>query len=307
MNEPNETSPLSLDRDAYERLLQRASILDHWFQPTIEGAENIPAKGGGLIVTNHGHFGLDLVVLLRLILEASGRPVRSLGDRVVFAAPLFRDLAQSMGAIEGEPQATVDLLKDDQLVLVYPGGAKEALSEPEDAYRLQWENSHGFIRTALRAQMPIIPIAGLGNEELYVQVISQERVRQSSVGRLISQLLGDKYVMPIYMGLGALPFPTELHYIVDEPIYLPHGPEAADDPKIVAELHQQVTEITQKLIYQGLDKRKQAEAQTDTIGATAADAGAHADADADADADAGAGTAPAAAPDKDGSSLRRST
>ncbi|MFW2389807.1 MAG: lysophospholipid acyltransferase family protein [Polyangiales bacterium] len=284
-NEPNETSPLPLDRTAYERLLQRASILHHWFQPTIEGAENIPAEGGGMIVTNHGHFGIDLIVLLRLILEERGRPVRSLGDRVVFATPIFRDLAGYMGAIEGEPQATVDLLKDDQLVLVYPGGAKEALSEPNDAYRLQWENSRGFIRTALRAQKPIIPIAGLGNEELYVQVVSQERVRQSGVGRLISQLLGDKYVMPIYMGLGALPFPTELHYIVDEPIYLPYGPEAAEDPEIVAELHEQVTEATQKLIYEGLDRRRQAEAEAN------ADAGADTDADTatatDADTDAG--------------------
>lgn len=263
MKEPTQTRPHPLDREAYERLLQRVSFLHQWFQPTIEGIENIPSEGGGLIVTNHGHFGIDLPVLLRLILEGSGRAVRSLGDRVVFAMPLFRDLAHNMGAIEGEPRATVRLLKDDQLVLVYPGGAKEALCDPKDAYRLQWDNSRGFIRTALRAQKPIIPIAGLGNEELYVQIVSQDRVRQSGVGRFISQLLGDKYVMPIYMGLGALPFPTELHYIVGKPIHLSYGPEAADDPEIVARLHQEVTETTQKLIYKGLDERRNAAANDD--------------------------------------------
>jgi len=264
MTEPSQARPQPLDREAYERLLQRVSFLHQWFQPTIEGIENIPLDEGGLIVTNHGHFGIDLPVLLRLILEGRGRIVRSLGDRVVFALPIFRDLAQSMGAIEGEPTATVRLLRDDQLVLVYPGGAKEALSSPEDAYRLQWENSHGFIRTALRAQKPIIPIAGLGNEELYVQVVSQDRVRQSGVGRFISQLLGDKYVMPIYMGLGALPFPTDLHYIVGEPILLPYGPEAADDPQIVATLHHQVTETTQRLIDEGLARRNRADTGTGT-------------------------------------------
>jgi 1-acyl-sn-glycerol-3-phosphate acyltransferase len=258
MTERSQASPHPLDREAYERLLQRVSFLHQWFQPTVEGIENIPRERGALIVTNHGHFGIDLPVLLRLILEGRGRIVRSLGDRVVFALPIFRDLAHSMGAVEGEPTATVRLLQDDQLVLVYPGGAKEALSGPEDAYRLQWENSHGFIRTALRAQKPIIPIAGLGNEELYVQVVSQDRVRQSGLGRFISQLLGDKYVMPIYMGLGALPFPTELHYIVGEPIHLPHGPEAADDPAIVESLHRQVTEMTQQLIDEGLERRARA-------------------------------------------------
>jgi len=264
MKEPTQTRPHPLDREAYERLLQRVSFLHQWFQPTIEGIENIPSDGGGLIVTNHGHFGIDLPVLLRLILEGSGRAVRSLGDRVVFAMPLFRDLAHNMGAIEGEPHATVQLLQDDQLVLVYPGGAKEALSDPEDAYRLQWDKSRGFIRAALRAGKPIIPVAGLGNEELYVQVVSQDRVRQSGVGRFISQLLGDKYVMPIYMGLGVLPFPTELHYIVGKPIHLPYGPEAADDPEIVVKLHEQVTETTQQLIYKGLDERRNADANADT-------------------------------------------
>jgi 1-acyl-sn-glycerol-3-phosphate acyltransferase len=257
-NETTDAELPSFDRRAFERMLRRTSILREWFQPTIEGAENIPAEGGALLVTNHGNFGLDLPVLIGLIHESTGRVLRSLGDRVVFAAPIIRNLAQDMGIIEGEPGATVRLLQDDQLVLVYPGGAKEALSAPQDAYRLQWDSSQGFIRTALRAQKPIIPIAGVGNEELYVQIVPPDRVRKSAVGRFISQFIGDKYVTPIYMGLGVLPFPTELHYIVGEPIFLPHGPEAADDERIVATLHQHVTETTQQLIYRGLDQRDQA-------------------------------------------------
>ncbi len=257
MTQPSNTTIPPLNREAYERMLQRTSFLSEWFRPSIEGLENIPTKEGALLVTNHGHFGIDLPVLLRLILEGTGRAVRSLGDRIVFATPFFRDIAHTMGAIEGEPETTVHLLEDDQLVLVYPGGAREALGDPKDAYRLQWEQSRGFIRTALRAQRPIVPVAGLGNEELYVQVVPQDRVRKSGIGRLITQLLGDKYVMPIYMGLGALPFPTELHYIIGKPIHLPYGPEAADDPEIVAGLHHEVTETTQRLIDGGLDARKQ--------------------------------------------------
>jgi 1-acyl-sn-glycerol-3-phosphate acyltransferase len=255
MTEPSETQLPPFDPRAYERTLGAVSFLRHWFEPTIEGLENIPTDTGGLIVTNHGHFGIDLPVLLSLVLDGTGRPVRALGDRLVFAAQFFRDWAHLMGAVEGEPEIATQLLEDDQLVLVYPGGAKEALSNPHEAYRLQWEGSRGFIRTALRAQKPIIPIAGLGNEELYVQVVSKDRVRESGVGRLISKLLGDKYVFPVYMGLGPIPFPSDLHYLVGEPIYLDHGPEAAEDEEIVAELHQQVTEATQSLIDRGLSAR----------------------------------------------------
>jgi 1-acyl-sn-glycerol-3-phosphate acyltransferase len=273
------SEPPAFDRSAFERMLRRTAILHQWFQPTIEGAEHIPPQGGALLVTNHGNFGLDLAVIIGLVHERSGRVLRSLGDRVVFRTPFFRDLARDMGIIEGEPEATIGLLQDEQLVLVYPGGAKEALSAPEDAYRLQWEGSRGFIRTALRAQKPIIPVAGIGNEELYVQVVSKDRVRESRIGRFVSQLLGEKYVMPIYMGLGAIPFPAELHYIIGEPIHLPYGPEAANDEEIVAQLHQQVTETTQQLIYQGLDAR-------DTGTGTGTDA------DTVADADAGTVAAP---------------
>ncbi len=257
MDEPTKTTLPPFDQQAFERMMGRAGILHQWFQPTMEGAENIPAEGGALLVSNHGNFGLDLMVLVSLFHERLGRVLRSLGDRVVFATPIFRDLARCMGVIEGEPQATVRLLQDDQLVLVYPGGAKEALSTPEDVYRLQWESSRGFIRTALRAQKPIIPVAGIGNEELYVQVVPKDRVRESRLGHLVSQFLGEKYVMPIYMGLGMLPFPTELRYLIGKPIHLPYGPEAADDDEIVSALHQQVTEATQQLIYRGLDEREQ--------------------------------------------------
>ena len=186
MTEPSETQLPVFDPRAYERTLQAVSFIRHWFEPTIEGLENIPPDTGGLIVTNHGHFGIDLPVLLSLVLEGTGRPVRALGDRLVFAAPFFRDWAHLMGAVEGEPEIATQLLEDNQLVLVYPGGAKEALSHAQEAYRLQWEGSRGFVRTALRAQKPIIPVAGLGNEELYVQVVSKDRVRESGVGRFIS-------------------------------------------------------------------------------------------------------------------------
>jgi len=248
------------DPRAYARILQGVSFLRQWFEPTMTGVEHIPHTEGALIVTNHGHFGMDLPVLLSLVLDATGRPIRPLGDRVVFAAPFFRDWAHKLGAIEGAPEIAVELLGDDQLVLVYPGGAREALHDPDDAYQLEWENSLGFIRTALRAQKPILPVAGIGNEELYVQVVSRERIRDTGVGRLVSKFLGEKYVPSLYMGLGPIPFPSDLRYIVGEPIRLPHGPEAADDPELVAKLHREVTDVTQALIDRGLRARESANA-----------------------------------------------
>jgi hypothetical protein len=68
------------------------------------------------------------------------------------------------------------------------------------------------------------------------------------------------------MGLGPIPFPTELHYIVGEPIELGHGPEAADDEDIVDELHHRVTRTTQRLIDEGLRARAAANEQASREG-----------------------------------------
>lgn len=263
MNERSDTGLPPFDARAYARVLRGISILRPWFAPTLEGAENIPHEQGAMFVTNHGHFGMDLPVFLSLVLDSTGRPVRALGDRLVFAAPFFRELAHRMGALEGEPETAVQLLRDDQLVLVYPGGAKEALGDLHEAYRLQWENSRGFVRTALRARKPIIPVASIGNEELYLQVVSQERVRESGIGRLVTKLVGDKYVFPLYVGLGPLPFPSDLHYIIGKPIRLPYEPDAADDPEIVSMVHRRVTDATQALIDEGLRRRKSASGDID--------------------------------------------
>lgn len=272
MVERRDTGLPPFDPGGYARVLRGISILRPWFAPTLDGAENIPREEGALIVTNHGHLGMDLPIFLSLVLDATGRPVRALGDRLVFAAPFFRELAHRMGALEGEPEAAVQLLRDDQLVLVYPGGAREALRDPEQAYRLKWDNSQGFVRTALQAQKPILPVASIGNEELYLQVVSQERVRESGIGRLVSKLFGDKYVFPLYVGLGPLPFPSDLHYVVGDPIRLPYGPEAAQDAETVAAVHRQVTEATQALIDEGLRQRGRAATDTGSDTGTDADA-----------------------------------
>jgi len=52
-------------------------------------------------------------------------------------------------------------LSHDQLVLVMPGGVREALKPRELRYRLLWGHRYGFVRAALRNQTPIVPVASV--------------------------------------------------------------------------------------------------------------------------------------------------
>jgi len=247
---------LDLDPEGFSRAMRRIDVLVQWFRPTIEGIEHLKEVEGALIVSNHGALGIDLPVLISRVYRKTGRRLRSLGDHVVFATPGIRDLAEQMGIVEGTPDAAHRLLTGGELVLVYPGGAEEALCSAEERYRLFWEGRHGFVRTALRAGVPIVPLVGIGTDDVYLQPISRNRVRRSALGHFIEERIGEKYVLPLFMGLGLFPLPVRIHYLVGAPIHLGHGPEAADDPEIVATLHARVKEATEALIARGLRERR---------------------------------------------------
>jgi 1-acyl-sn-glycerol-3-phosphate acyltransferase len=59
------------------------------------------------------------------------------------------------------------LLKADEIVLVLPGGLREAVKPHQLRYRLLWGNRYGFVRAAMRHQAPLIPLAGIGADDLF--------------------------------------------------------------------------------------------------------------------------------------------
>lgn len=62
MTELTRTPTEPLDRKP-KRMLERISFLRQWFEPSIEGLENIPPDHGTSLVINHVHFRLDLLLL----------------------------------------------------------------------------------------------------------------------------------------------------------------------------------------------------------------------------------------------------
>ena len=88
----------------------------------IEGVEHIPSKGGGLVCGNHRSYFDPLVMAMTL--SQKGRPVRFLGKKEVFDAPVVGQIAKAMGGIRvdrgtgsDEPlEAAADALSAGQLV-----------------------------------------------------------------------------------------------------------------------------------------------------------------------------------------------
>ena len=141
----------------------------HWFRVETEGIEHVPAKGGGLLVSNHsGALPPDGPMIMQAIRhETHGeRPLYMLGEHWFKGYPGIGMLANKIGLVPGHPANAQRLLADEgQLAIVFPEGQKGTRKVLWQKYRLRRFGRGGFVRTALRAKVPIIPVALVGGEE----------------------------------------------------------------------------------------------------------------------------------------------
>jgi 1-acyl-sn-glycerol-3-phosphate acyltransferase len=245
----------ALDPAAVDRAERLLRPLAGWFRTEIQHAENLPA-GGALLVSNHGPLVLDSIELVFGIYRQAKRLVHGLVEKIAFRFPPVKLLFERLGHVAGTPENAVALLRQGELVLVYPGGAREALKGSKQRYRLAWDRSKGFVRVALRAGVPIVPVAGIGVDDYYRVAKEPEEVAQTLLGRAIAQVLGgEKYVPPALAGIGPLPLPAKLTFVVGEPMRFDAGPEAADAPDVVDRIHGEVKERLERMIATGRIRR----------------------------------------------------
>lgn len=210
-----------LSRTPLGRLI--GSLPRRWFHARLEGREHLPA-GGALLVGNHAMFGLDGVVLGALVVRETGRPLRFLGERNLFRfAPLGR-LLHAVGAVEGVPENAVALLRRGSWVGVYPGGIDDSWKTIDERYVLKWGARAGFARVAMRAGAPILPVAGLGIDEMY-SVVGRERW----LGRAV--MGSPRYDLPLVFGAFGTLVPRRVpqRYVIGAPIDTAGDPDRAED------------------------------------------------------------------------------
>jgi 1-acyl-sn-glycerol-3-phosphate acyltransferase len=152
------------------RALARAlydPIYTHWFRAEWEGLEHIPREGGALLVANHAAaIPSDAPVIMHGIEKELGRPVYGLAEYLFRALPVAGTLWSRAGGVPAHPDNAYRLMHDDQqLVLVFPEGAKGTGKLFRDRYKLHRFGRGGFVEIAMRSGVPIIPIAVVGAEE----------------------------------------------------------------------------------------------------------------------------------------------
>ena len=143
-----------------------APIYERLFRVEWEGLEKIP-DGPALLVANHaGAIPSDAPVIMHGIEEELGRPVYGLADHLFKTLPVVGTLWSRAGGVIAHPDNAYRLLREQrQLVLVFPEGSKGPGKTYNERYQLRRFGRGGFVQIAMRAGVPVVPIAVVGAEE----------------------------------------------------------------------------------------------------------------------------------------------
>jgi 1-acyl-sn-glycerol-3-phosphate acyltransferase len=142
-------------------------VYRHWFRVEWEGLEKIPTSGGALLIANHaGAIPSDAPAIMHGLERELGRPVYGLADFWFRTIPVVGTLWSRTGGVPAHPDNAYRLLHDQQqLALVFPEGTKATSKTYRDRYRLRRFGRGGFVEIAMRAGVPVVPIAVVGAEE----------------------------------------------------------------------------------------------------------------------------------------------
>jgi len=229
----------------------------HYWRVTSHGIEHVPEEGGALLVANHaGTLPADALITRLDVFDLTGRHARELGADLVFRTPFVGELARKTGATLASGDDADRLLSSGELVAVWPEGFK-GLGKPwKDRYKLQRFGRGGFVATASRAQVPIIPTAIVGSEEIYPMLFDL---------RIVARLLGFPYfpvvpqmfALPVLGPFALLPLPSKWIIEYGDPIdTASFGSELAEDPMALFDLTDQVRERIQQMLHSNLMGRR---------------------------------------------------
>lgn len=257
---------LAVEAPGGRELDRNYALIKLLFNPVVLGEENIP-DGPCLFVGNHSLFALDGMVLSPVMLKQLGRFPRALGDKFLFTVDgIARQILKS-GAVLGHPEVCSALMQNQQDIMVFPGGAYEAVKPAREMYELQWKERYGFVKLAAKHGYTIMPFGMVGPDEFYGHLIEGEDLPETALGQLLKRfgLLTENtrtdILPPIPVGaLGTLlPKPQRCYIGFGEPIdlssYRGKTPTKKQQQAIRAQVAEQIETQLAELLFKRAQSR----------------------------------------------------
>ncbi|MBD2777880.1 lysophospholipid acyltransferase family protein [Iningainema tapete] len=228
----------------------------YYFRVKTDGWHHIPKEGKVLLVGSHNG-GMACPDLHMMVYDwyrrfGTKRLVYGLMHPYVWKiSPMLAYLAEKAGAIPAHPKMASAAFDMGASVLVYPGGQYDMFRPHDQRYKIQFAGNKGFVKLALKEEVPIIPVISVGaHDTLIILTDCYDLMKQLNQWGLPWLYNLDPGVFPIYLGLpwglsiGSLPnipLPVQIHTRVCAPIVFErYGKQAARNRNYVDECYELV-------------------------------------------------------------------
>jgi len=211
--------------------------LKRYFDFQVQGCERI-SEGAGLYVGNHsgGIVTPDSFLFGAAVYEQRGieHTPYALTHEAVLQTPVLHHVLTKLGSIRASHENSHRIFEAGKKVLVYPGGDVDVYRPYRHRNKIVFNGRMGYVRLALTAGVPIIPVVTAGSHETLMVL--------EDMKWLAKLLQADKWMrmkvwplmlsVPWGLTLGPtppnIPLPVPIHMEVLEPIHFSEtGPEAA--------------------------------------------------------------------------------
>src|SRR4051812_33583897 len=162
------------DLDAQDlRFMERQKFLwnpliDYWFRMEVEGWENIPEPPALLVGIHSGApFVWDAwtVGIHWWRRFGESRTLHSTAHDALMAAPVIGAYFRTMGVLPAAADSMTAAVAVGHDVAVWPGGEVDSLRPWTQRDRAILAGRKGFVRLAIRAGVPIVPISTVGGPD----------------------------------------------------------------------------------------------------------------------------------------------
>lgn len=194
-----------------------------------EGAERVPSSPV-LLASNHsgGVMIPDGWALAWLWYRTFGneRALSMLGHSMVFAEPHLAQAFAGWGALKASPDVGLRMLRDHgRDALVMPGGDIDVMRPYRDSYRVCFGGRCGYAKLALRAGVPVVPVANSGAHGTLVILRRGRRIaRMLGLQALVrANVFPISLTVPWGLTIGPwphLPIPARMRFRFGEPVWL---------------------------------------------------------------------------------------
>ena len=232
-------------------------LMDYWFRMEIEGWENLPEPPVLLIGIHSGApFVWDAwtVGIQWWRRFGTDRPPHGTAHDALMAAPLIGSYFRKMGVLPAAPDSIASALEAGHDVALWPGGEIDSLRPWTDRDKAVLAGRKGFVRMAITAGVPIVPIATVGGPDSMPVLARGQRLAKVLQLDKVARLKMFPVSLQAPWGISPailpeLPLPTKIRTAFQPPVKLSRDPAKAKDDDYVERKYDEV----QQSIQDGMD------------------------------------------------------